>query len=440
MCFLIINSQYKIKNDMERMSHYMNSTVTLIIVLIILVILSAYFSATETAFSSLNRIRLKNMAAEGNKKAALALSLSEDYDRMLSTILIGNNIVNIASASIATVVFTKYFMNAGVTISTVVMTIVVLIFGEISPKSLAKEAPESFAMFSAPVLKGLLVLLRPVNFLFAQWKKMLSHIFKISEDRGITEEELLTIVNEAQQDGGINEQEGELIRSAIEFNDLEAVDILTPRIDVEAVDINAGMEEIRRIFRETRFSRLPVYEESVDDVIGILYQKDFYQDAEYNKKGIRGIMKPAVFVHKSMKISKMLKLLQQSKSHIAVVTDEFGGTMGIVTLEDIIEELVGEIWDEHDEVVEEFKRLSDDSYRIMCGANLDKMAEYLGISCDSHAATVSGWVVEQLGKIPEKNDRFQYEELLVTVTKTSAHRVVEILIKREDDITQQAVS
>lgn len=408
-----------------------STSITLIAVIAVLVMMSAYFSATETAFSSLNKIRLKSLANNGNKRAAHALALLENYDKLLSTILIGNNIVNIASASIATVLFVEQFRlgNSGVTISTIVMTIVVLIFGEISPKSLAKESPERFAMFSTPFLSFFVKLLTPLNFLFQQWKKLLNKLFKAEDDRGITEEELITIVDEAENEGGIDEHESELIRSAIEFNDLEVEEILTPRVDVVAVEENDPMDKIAEVFRTNGLSRLPVYRETIDNIIGIIHEKDFYAQLYQNRNEIAPIIKTAVCATTSMPVSKLLRLLQGSKTHMAIVIDEFGGTAGIVTLEDILEELVGEIWDEHDEVVEEFKKNPDGSYLVSCSADLEDMFELLGLSEEVDTSTVSGWVIDELGGVPKVGDNFTYENLRVTVTRTDFRRVLEIRVE-----------
>ena len=315
-----------------------SNSITLIVIMIFLVVVSAYFSATETAFSSLNRIRLKNLANNGNKKAKSALKLAENYDVLLSTILIGNNIVNIGLASIGTVVFVKYFGNAGVTISTIVITVFVLLFGEISPKSLAKEAPETFAMWSAPILKCFIFILTPFNIFFMAWKGLLSKMFKVSNDRSITEEELLTMIDEAQSEGGIDKQEGELIRSAIEFNDLDVNDVLTPRVDVVAIDISYSYDQISKMFSESGYSRMPVYENNIDNIIGLMHEKNFHTQLHFNngEGSIRDIIKPVVWTTGTTKISKLLKLLQTTKSHMAVITDEYGGTAGIVTLEDIL--------------------------------------------------------------------------------------------------------
>jgi len=411
-----------------------HNTVT-ILVLILLVALSAYFSATETAFSSLNRIRIKNAANAGNHRAKRVLHLSEHYDKLLSTILIGNNIVNISMTALATLLFVGiYGKELGATISTIVVTIVVLIFGEISPKSLAKESPEKFAMFSAPIIRVFIFILTPVNTFFTLWKKMLTKIFKVSKDRTITEDELLIMVEEAENEGGIDEQQSELIQNAIEFSELEAFDVLTPRVDVEAIDIDNTKEEIRELFLETGFSRLPVYEDTIDKIIGVLNQKDFHNYILNSRKNVSEYVKPVVFISGTVKIARLLKKMQKIKTHIAVVVDEYGGTEGIVTMEDIIEELVGEIYDEHDEITtQEIVELQNGSYRVLCSANLEKMLEFFSIEDEfDDVMTVNGWVVIELDKIPEPGDSFQYKNLKVRVTKAEERRALEINIIDEN--------
>ena len=408
-----------------------------LVIIIGCIIMSAYFSATETAFSSLNRIRIKNMAEKGNKRAGLVLKLSENYDGLLSTILIGNNIVNIASASLATVIFVKLLGDeAGASISTVVTTIVVLIFGEVSPKSIAKESPEQFAMFSAPFLNAFMVLLTPANYLFKQWKKLLSLLIRTSGDSGITEEELLAIVEEAKQDGGIDEQEGSLIKSAIEFTELEAMDIATPRVDVTGIPVDADREEIAAVFGETGYSRLPVYKDKIDDIIGIIYQKDFYKQVYRGVCGVEAIVRPALYVAKSKKINVLLKELQKNKMHIAVVIDEFGGTMGIVTLEDILEELVGDIWDEHDVVVQEIEKISDQEYLVLGNTSVEKLFEELSAEEEFESFTVSGWVMELAERIPEEGDVLYYENMTITVMKMKDRRVEQVRIVLEAEVME----
>ena len=407
---------------------------TSVLIIIFCVLFSGYFSATETAFSSLNRIRVKNLAEKGDKKAKLVLDLLENFDSLLSTILIGNNIVNIACASVATLLFVRLLgEEQGPSVATIVITIVVLIFGEVTPKSIAKESPEKFAMFAAPFLNVLMIMLTPFNFLFIQWKKLISKIFHTENDYSITEEELLTIVEEAEQEGRIDEQESSLIRSAIEFSEQEAIDILTPRIDIVGVSYDATKEEIAQIFEETNYSRLPVYKESIDHIIGILYQKDFY-NLDDEETSFEHIIRPAMFITESKKIGELLQELQQKKSHIAIVLDEYGGTTGIVTLEDILEELVGEIWDEHDEVINEIEKISDTEYIVHGSTNLEDLFEVLDMGMkineeveEMEVVTVSGWVMEEvLERIPSKGDVGTWQNLKVTVLEMDENRVEKI--------------
>lgn len=401
-----------------------------VLIMAVLILMSAYFSATETAFSSLNRTRLRTLAEKGNRKASLALSLSEQYDRMLSTILIGNNIVNIATASIGTVLFVHLYGDAGATISTVVITIVVLIFGEISPKSLAKENPERFAMFSARILKACIWLLTPVNFLFTQWKKLLSKLFHVSEDRKMTQDELLMLVEEVRQDGSVDEDEGNLLRSAVEFTDRDAGSILTPRVDLVGVPITATKEHVADVFSQTRYSRLLVYDGSIDSIVGVIHQKDFYVGTGVTEKGLADIMTPPIFVPSAIKIRTLLGLLQKNKSHIAIVSDEYGGTVGIVTMEDILEELVGEIWDEHDEVEEPFRFLNDNTCRVLGSADPEELFEKLGLDCSTEASTVGGWVMEMTERVPQPGDGFDCGPWHATVLKTDGRHVQEIELRR----------
>lgn len=402
-----------------------------IIAIVLLVVFSAYFSATETAFTSANRIRLKNLAGDGDKKAKQVLDMSENYDALLSTILVGNNIANIAMSSIATVFFMKLYPLYGATIATIVITVVVLVFGEISPKSIAKEKAESFAMFAAPLLKVLIVILTPVNWIFTQWKKLLARIFHVDGARPITEDELLTIVEEAETEGGIDEGQSELIQNAIEFNELEAWDVLTPRVDIDAIEIDEDKEEIARLFLETGYSRLPVYEDDLDNIMGVLNQKDFHNYIKGTDADVSEYVKPVIFVAGSMKISQLLKRLQTAKTHIAIIVDEYGGTSGLVTMEDIIEELVGEIYDEHDaEQLQDIVQQQDGTYRVLCGTNVDKMFDYFDVDEDIDANTVNGWVVLQIDKLPSVGDHFVYEadfkKFDVTVTKADDRKALEI--------------
>ncbi|MGN8874252.1 HlyC/CorC family transporter [Pseudoflavonifractor sp. HCP28S3_F10] len=406
-----------------------SDSIGMLAALIILVIMSAYFSATETAFTSLNRIRLKSRAENGDQRAARTLALAEDYDRLLSTILIGNNIVNITATTISTLLFVKLLGGEqGPAASTVVLTVVILIFGEISPKSLAKESPERFAMLATPLLRFFLLILTPLNFLFTQWKRLLSHIVRSKGDDSITEEELVTMVDQAETEGGLDQHESELIRAAIEFNDLEVEEILTPRVDIVAVEDTDSMDDIARAFAENGYSRLPVYHEDIDDIVGVIHEKDFHAARYHGQTDVSAIISTVLYTTGNTKISDLLRILQKEKAHMVIVVDEYGGTEGLVTLEDIVEELVGEIWDEHDEVIEEFRKQEDGSYLISCNADLSDLFDLFSIRGECDANTVSGWVMEQVGRVPEEGDRFQADDLDVTVTKVDHRRVMEIRV------------
>ena len=407
----------------------MDNTAIMSIVIAVLIIMSAYFSGTEIAFAGLNKVRLKNMANNGNRSAEKTLALSENFDRILSTVLIGNNIVNIAAASIATVIFVNYFGEKGAWISTVVMTVLVLIFGEISPKVIAKDASESFAMFSTPILKILMFIFWPLHVVFGLWKKLIAKIIRTPSRKSFTEEELITIVEEAETEGEIDEHESKLIRSAIEFNDLDAEEIITPRVDIVAVSETTPADEIKQTFFKNRFSRLPVYRQSIDHIIGVIHEKDFLRNLIDKKEPIKNIIKPIISASPDVKISVLLRRLQQSKSHIAVIIDEFGGTEGIVTLEDILEELVGEIWDEHDEVIESFTEVEQNKFLVNANTDLDDFFEKFGlgkIPADFEIQKVSGWVIQMIGHIPNIGDRFTYSNISVSVVKTDYRRVLEI--------------
>ena len=406
-----------------------------LIAMVICLILSAYFSATETSFSTLSKTRLKVLADDGDKKAERALKLAENYDKLIFTILIGNNIVNIAMASIGTLLFIGIYGDVGATISTVVVTVVVLFFGEITPKSIAKDMPEKFAMFSAPFIRVWIWVLTPVNFLLSQWKKLVSRFFKTDDESKISHEELLLFMEDAEQDGGIDENEGELLRNALEFRDLTAAEILTHRIEIEAVDVTDSHEDIAKVFTQSGFSRLLVYRDTIDQVVGVLHQKDFYVNGKMTERPIAEIMTAPLFVYQHTKIHDILETLQLKKSHIAIVVDDFGGTLGIVTMEDILEELVGEIWDEHDEVEEDFEKLGEDLYRVDCSVSLEDFCEFFDIKLESDSVSVGGWIMEYLNHIPVKDEKIAVENLEITVSEVNAHRVSFITVRqfeRED--------
>lgn len=433
--------------------------ITYIIIIAICVFFSGYFSATETAFSTFNKIRMKNMAEKGNKKAGLVLDLSENYDKLISTILVGNNIVNILASAMGTLLFTEAIIwmkdnwewfaemvkNASVadlaaTISTVVLTLAILVLGEISPKTIAKNRPEQFALLSAPIINLFRIVLYPVVFIFNAWQKLISKIFKPADDQGMTEEELISIIEEAEEDGDIDKEESDLIKSAIEFGDLEVGDIFTPRIDITALPVGASKETVAKVFAESGYSRLPVYDESIDNIVGIIYYKDFYTVAYKANIPLHEIIKPVIHVATTQPVNELMKELQEKQLHMAVVTDEFGSTAGIVTLEDILEEIVGEIWDEHDEIVEEIKEIGEKEYTVSGRANIENLFSELDIDHEIESVTVGGWAMEVLGKIPEAGDSFEEYGLAVDVVEMDGRRVetVHIIDKRADESEEES--
>ena len=402
---------------------------TLWVALVILVGFSAFFSASETAFSSLNQIRLKSRAEDGDSSAARVLAMAEQYDKLLSTILIGNNIVNIAAASIGTILFTRMLgAERGATVSTIVLTIIVLIFGEVTPKSLAKEMPEKVATAVSPFLVLLMALMTPLTWLFTQWKKLLGHFVHSGEADTITEGELMTMVSEAENDGELTDRESELIRSAIEFDDVEVEEILTPRVDVVAVEDDIPLEELAQTFAESGYSRLPVYHGTIENIIGVVHEKDFYIARLKKATKIDDLVVPTLYTTGSTQISQLLRTLREQHHHLAVVVDEYGGTEGIITLEDILEELVGEIWDEHDEVTEDFRKQSDGSWLVSGSASVDDLYEELDLpeEEDIDSNTVNGLVQEKTCHLPKVGDRFTLGEYDGVVTRTAKRRVTEV--------------
>ena len=418
------------------------STTTTLFIIIICLILSAYFSATETAFSTFNRIRIKTLAEKGNKRAKLALKLGDNFDTLLSTILIGNNIVNILSASLCTTLFITWINEtSGPTVSTLVMTIIVLIFGEITPKSIAKEHPEQFVMFAASFINTLSYIFAPLNYVFKQWKKLVSKIFKSKEDEeSMREEELLSIVKEAEEEGDLDKDEGQIIKSAIEFNDLEIGDIFTPRVDVTAIDESMSEEEISEIFMESGYSRIPVYKENFDNIIGILYYKDFYRSQKKNKTfNLQKMLKPVIYVTQNQKINDVLKEFQKKQMHFGVILDEFGSISGIVTLEDILEEIVGEIWDEYDEIEDEINQVSEKEYLVSGKTSIVKLLNLLEIDEEVDSLTVNGFVMENVSGLPNINSEFEWNNLNIKVVKMNGKRIDSVQII-DNRTTEEAVS
>lgn len=414
---------------------------TYIIAIVILTLFSGLFSATETAYSSSSKIRLKNMANDGNTKASSVLVILDDFDKFLTSVLIGNNIVNIASATISTLLFSLILKGGkGPTVSTIVITVITLLFGEIAPKSLAKQAPEKFACATVGVVNFFEFVFTPLTIVLKGWTWLVNHFAHIEQDEGDISDELITMVDEAEKDGNLEEHESDLISAAIEFNDLDVKDVLTPRVDIVAINIASSHEQIEKAFRFNSFSRLPVYENTVDNIVGVIHEKDFYELMYHNNKGpIRRIIKPVIYTSPNTQISTCMKQLQAAKLHMAVVLDEYGGTEGIITLEDIIEELVGEIWDEHDVVEDFYTKVDDYTWMVKGDAEIDDLIDRFGVEEEDEEfdfITVSGWAIAELHHIPKVNEEFDYKNLHVTITKADQRKVLEVKVeiqKEEED-------
>ena len=407
----------------------------LLLIISFLVLCYSFFSAAETSFSSLNKIKIKALANTGNKRAEQTYELSENFSKLLTTILIGNTIVNVVSASLATVFFTKLLGGSGVTVSSIVMTLVIMIIGEIIPKNVAKFIPEKFAMACTPILRFLVWILTPLTFIFNYLEKIIASFYGGESDTYSTDE-FITMVEEANEDGDMEDHEADLITNALEFNDLDVGEILTPRIDVIAVDIeDYTIEEIELKYRDSGFSRLPVYKETIDNIIGVLIEKDFYYHLFYEKSvDIKDVLKKVIYTSPQVKISSLLKQFQTTKTHMAVVVDEYGGTEGIITMEDILEELVGEIYDEHDEVIEYYKKIDDNTYLVKADVDYDDMFEHFGIELDEDYEfnTTSAWVIDMLDKIPVKGDSFDFKNMHIEVTDADSKKVNQIKITFSD--------
>ena len=409
-----------------------------LIAIIGLVLCSTFFSGTETAFSSVSKIKMKNLAADDNKRAELVLELTENFDKLITTILVGNTISNIVMTTVATVYgILTWGQKIGPTIATVMVTILVLVLGEISPKIIAREYAEETALFLAPFVKGLIVVLTPLTFIFMGLKVLLKKMIGKNEAPEFSEDELLTIVEEAEAGGAIGEEQSELISNAIEFNETEAIDVLTPRVDIVAIEKGTPVAEIKEVFRESGLSRLPVYEDDLDNIIGVINQKDFYNKNVRTIKDVEKIIKPVAYVAESIKASVLLKKMQAKKTHIAIVIDEYGGTTGLVTLEDIIEEIVGDIYDEHDAAAtKDVRPAGENEYLVAGGADLEDFFDLVGEEIEADCNTVNGWAMIELDRLPKEGDEFDYESrhkiFHVRVIKADSRRALMTRIKVED--------
>lgn len=405
--------------------------------------LSAFFSSTETAYSSVSQIRLKSYADNGSKKAKKAYRISENYDKALSAILVGNNIVNIAASALSTLLFVSFFGEAnGTILSTVVLTVVILIFGEVLPKNIAKENSEKVAMAFSTPLYLLMVLLSPVTFLLMKLSDLAKKIAskgKTEKEPTVTEDELKYIVESIEDEGVLEEQESELVQSALDFDEKTAADILTPRVDMTAIDINDPPEKIREIVLRERYSRIPVYRDSIDNIFGILHTRDYLEALlKTESPKLNELIQPAFFIHRSRALPSILADFKYKRLHIAVVTDDYGGTLGIVTMEDLLEQLVGEIWDEDEEIERKFNKISDNTFEISGDLHINEMLELVkkdARNFSTESKSVGGWVIEQLGDIPKKGSSFKYDNLEVTVDDVEDNRINTVTVVRVPEET-----
>lgn len=415
--------------------------VTNIIIIILMIMFSAFFSASETAISSVNRIRLKNMAENGNRGAARALKILGKYDKALTTILIGNNIVNITCSSIATVVCIAVVGEQyGSLVSTIVTTIVVLIFGEVMPKSIAKDHAEPIAIGVSAVISFLMLIFTPFSAFFILLKKGIAKLFRSKESVSVTEEELMAIIDEIEDEGVLEQQESNLVRSALQFDETTVDEIITPRVSVVAVDVNDSAKDVCDKFLSEQYSRMPVYEKTLDNIIGVINQKDFLKEylAQGEKLMIRDIVQETVYFPHMLRISEVLRTMQKKKCHMCVVLDQHGGTLGIVTMEDLLEELVGEIWDESDEVKSPITTVSENVFEVYGDVSLGNLRRFfedreIDVEIESEAHTVAGWVLELFGSIPKNGDVVRSERFVVTVLEAAELRVNKVRIELVSD-------
>ena len=417
--------------------------IPLSIAIVVLVLLAGFFSATETAYSCANKIKLKSMVTLGKKHAKAVYELAEDkYDKLITAILVGNNIVNLTASALSTILFGKLLRGSSLdptTISTAVMTVAVLLCSEITPKFFASVYPEKVCFFTYPLMKLFYWVLTPIGFLFDGYKKGLTKMFKLKSNDAVTDEELKSLVDEAEEDGTLKEDESELLRSALEFDDLIVEDILVPRVDVVAVRRDSAMEDILKIFSENNYSRLPVYEDTIDNVVGLIHQRDFFNAYLRGDKEIEQVIQEIAFTTEYTRISSLLKQLQKEKIHMAAVSDEYGGLVGIVTLEDILEELVGEIWDEHDEEEVLFGKIGEDEYWVDGKCNLADFFDLYGIEDEDEnfeSVTVGGWVMEKHGDIPPVGEIIRFKCIEIKVVKTTKQKVLKIRSTRVEEVDE----
>jgi putative hemolysin len=412
----------------------LNSNVILGIVIGLLILCSSFFSCIETAFSCVSTARLKNEESKGNKKAKNALFITENFDKALTTILIGNNVVNLGCSSLATVLCMNIFQNFAAAISTGLTTILVLTFGEIIPKCIGKEKSEAVALNTAIILKGLMIVLTPLSFLFIAIKTGALKLLNIRNDSPtVTEDELKYIIEHSENEGVLEEEESEMVQSALEFDEKSAFEVLTPRVDMLALDIDDDFETNKNKILTERYSRVPVYKENLDNILGILYTRDYLEELIDGKTpDIKLLINDAFFTYKSRKLSALMNDLRKNQVNMAIVTDEYGGTLGIVTMEDLIEEIVGEIYDEDEDIEKEYTKLRENCYFVSGDLEFDQLLELTDredFNNDTESHTVGGFIFEHMGRIPKEGDKFEIDGLSFEVYKVEERRIISAIVK-----------
>ena len=403
------------------------------VIIAVLILLSAFFSGVETAFSFANTIRLKSLADNGNKRAKNALWVCDNFDKALTAILIGNNVVNLGCSSLATILCIDLFKNYGAAIATGATTLLVLTFGEVIPKCIGKEKSDGIVLHTGLLLKVLTYILTPLVVLFTGLKTLVMKIGHIKKDSpSVTEGELKYIIETIEEEGILEEQESELVQSALEFDEKTAQEILTPRVDVTVIDIDDSKEEIHNLIIRERYSRIPVYEGDIDNIIGILHTRDYLEKVIDGEADIRDLLIPAHFIYKNQKLSDILNDFRANKLHIAIVTDEYGGFLGIVTMEDLLEEIVGDIWDEDEDVEHTCSKLGDDKYLVSGDMDLSELFELFDIKPDDdiESNSVGGFIVEQFGDIPIRGQHVTYEGVTFTVKRVKNRRIISAVTER----------
>lgn len=412
------------------------------IIIIVMIVLSACFSGTEAAYNSVNSMHLRRESEEGKSSSAkLAYKICENFASTLCTILIGNNLVNIAASSCATAIFMQLFINISggnalaTVVSTVILTIIVLIFGEIVPKILAKQNALLICKLSAWPMQVLTYILYPLVFIVMLLMNLLRKIWgtKNEEEPDVTEEELASIIDTVEKEGVIDEDQGDLLQSSLEFSDTTVEEIMTPRIDLLTIDLDDDYEDIAETINSSTYSRIPVYRDSIDDIIGILHLNLYYKEAVDGKPvDIESMLLDTCYMHKTLKLPAALNMLKEKQVHMAIVIDEFGGTLGVVTIEDILEEIVGDIWDESDEIVSEMTEKSANEYEILGEMSIGDLFYELDFDpkdFECEYSTVGGWAIESLNSEPHVGDSFTYEHLTITVTEMEDDiRVTKLLV------------